>query len=79
MAGLQLRAGFNSGASYTPMTPAGAGISTSMVGAPPSIASQAFGIASGADSQRPVAGYGSVCVGVFALAALVYLWYSLPR
>lgn len=79
MAGLQLRAGLSTGAGYTPMTPSAAGSPTSMTGGPPSIAQQAFGITSGADNQRSVAGYGSVAVGIVALAAMVYIWFSLPR
>lgn len=79
MAGLVLRAGLNTGAAYTPMTPAAAGSPTSMTGGPPSIAQQAFGVTSGADDQRAIAGYGSVAVGIVALAAMVYIWWSLPR
>lgn len=79
MAGLQLRAGLSGGAGYTPMSVTAAGSPTSMTGTPPSIAQQAFGISTGADTSRSVAGYGSVCVGVVALAAMVYLWWSLPR
>jgi len=79
MAGLVLRGGFSAGGSgYTPMTPAGAGSPTSMVGAPPSISQQAFGITDGA-APKSVAGTGSVAVGFVALVAMVYLWWSLPR
>jgi len=40
----------------------------------------AYGInGSGADDERKVAGYGTVGVGIASLAALVFIWYSLPR
>lgn len=79
MAGLALRAGFSGGGGYTPMTPAAAGSPTSATGSPPSFAQQAFGVQDGATSGRSVAAYGSVGVGVAALAAMVYIWWSLPR
>lgn len=77
MAGLLLSAGVRAGGNATPLTPASATGSTSNPG---SIAQQAYGITgSGVDTQRSIAGYGSVAVGIVALAALVYLWWSLPR
>ncbi len=76
-AGLQLRSGFNVGGNYSPMTPASAASPTSNTG---SIGQMAYGISgTGEPSDKSVAGYGSVAVGVFALAALAYLWWSLPR
>lgn len=77
MSGLSLRTGLNVGGSYTPMTPASA--------SPPSagggtIGQKAYGISGAGDSGNPaIAGYGSVSVGVVALIALVYFWWSLPR
>lgn len=79
MSGLMLRGGFSGGGGYTPMTVAAAGSPTSNTGAPPSIAQQAFGIQADSNGQRGTAGYGSVGVGIVALAAMVYLWWSLPR
>lgn len=80
MAGLSLRTGVSANGSlgtgnYAPLTPASASPST----AP--IANQAYGISgSGADTYNDnVAWVGSVAFGVVALAALVYLWWSLPR
>lgn len=75
MSGLSLRTGVSS--SYTPMTPASAQPSTSGMN---SIAQKAYGIAgSGISGGSPTAAYGSVSIGALALAALVYIWWSLPR
>lgn len=78
MAGMSLRTGMSAGASYTPLTPASAQPSTS---GSMSISQKAYGIqgAGVGDSGPATAGYGSVGVGVAAIAALVYLWWSLPR
>jgi hypothetical protein len=81
MPGLSLRTGINVGASsgsYTPMTPAAASSPTSNTG---SIAQAAYGISGngGAANGTAVPAYGSITVGVVSLAALVYLWWSLPR
>ena len=80
MAGLSLRTGLSAQASagsgsYTPLTPASATPPTA------NIAQQAYGISgSGADTYNDnIAWVGSVGFGVVALAALVYLWWSLPR
>jgi hypothetical protein len=44
------------------------------------ISARAYGIAeASAGEGRPVAGTGSVGVGLAATALLVWLWYSLPR
>lgn len=77
MAGLNLSTGVSAkgSGSYTPMTPAAAQSPTAG-----GIAQKAYGInGTGVDSGGNVAGYGSVTVGALALAALVYLWWSLPR
>jgi hypothetical protein len=79
MAGLVLNAGVRAGAggNYTPLTPAAASAPTAASG---SIARSAYGITgSGVDTERPIAGVGSVAVGIVAIAAMVYLWWSLPR
>jgi len=76
MAGLNLNMGIRGSASYSPMTPA----SASTPSANSSISQMAYGInGSGADDERKVAGYGTVGVGIASLAALVFIWYSLPR
>jgi hypothetical protein len=75
-AGLSLRTGVSG--TYSPMTPASASPSTSNS----TIAQKAYGITgTGAptDGGSPIAGYGSMAVGIAALAGLIYLWYSLPR
>lgn len=78
MAGLQLRSGFTAGGSYTPLTPASASRSTA---ADTSIAQQAYGISgTGVSGSGPrTAAYGSMALGLTAIAALVYLWWTLPR
>jgi hypothetical protein len=81
MPGLSLRTGINigsTGGSYTPMTPAAANSPTSNAG---SIAQAAYGISGsgGAANGTVVPAYGSITIGVISLAALVYLWWSLPR
>lgn len=77
MAGLSLSTGVRGtvGGNYSPMTPAAAQSPTSGT-----IGQKAYGIrGTGVDTGSNVAGYGSTAVGVLALAALVYLWWSLPR
>ena len=77
MPGLKLSSGFNVGGNYTPLLPATANPPSSNPG---SIGQMAYGITgTGETSQSPIAGYGAVAVGTFALIALVYLWWSLPR
>lgn len=77
MSGMSLRTGFSAGASYTPMTPASAVPTTAHA----TIAQRAYGISgSGGNDGGPArAAITSVGVGVIALSALVYLWWSLPR
>lgn len=44
------------------------------------ISARAYGIAeASAGGGRPVAGVGSVGVGLAATGLLIWLWYSLPR
>lgn len=77
MAGLVLNAGVRAGGNATPLLPASASAASSSSG---SIGQMAYGITgTGADTQRSVAGYGSVAVGIAAIAIMAYLWWSLPR
>jgi hypothetical protein len=46
---------------------------------PRSIGQQAFGIVSGDQSGPNTSLYAAVGGGAFALAALVFIWWSLPR
>jgi len=75
MAGLQLGARVGGSANYTPMRPASAITPT----ASSNIAQQAYGINGTGSSSDGTAAYGSIAVGVVAIAAMVYLWWSLPR
>jgi len=76
MPGLSLRTSAAGTASYTPMTPAAANPPT----ANSTIAQKAYGITGTGNSYgSAIAGTGAVCVGVVAIASLVYLWWSLPR
>lgn len=80
-AGLSLNAGARGGlafaptnGSYGPLTPASASSPT----AP--IAQQAYGInGSGGKYNAGVTAWGSVGIGALSIAALIYLWWSLPR
>lgn len=77
MSGLSLRTGISAGGSYTPMTPASA-LPPSASGA--TIGQKAYGVSGAGDASNPaIAGYGSVSVGVVALIAMIYFWWSLPR
>lgn len=77
MAGLVLNAGVRAGGNATPLLPASASASTSSAG---SIGQQAYGMTgTGANTTKATAGYGAVGVGIAAIAAMVYLWWSLPR
>lgn len=79
MAGLVLRANLGGGGSaggYTPFTPAATNAPTTSAG---NISQLAYGINGGGTPQKTTAGYGSVAVGIVAIAALVYIWWSLPR
>jgi|GraSoi2013_100cm_1033763.scaffolds.fasta_scaffold01979_7 hypothetical protein len=78
MSGMSLQTGINGrgSASYTPMTPGAANPST----AGSTIAQKAYGISgTGAGAGPTTAAFGSVSIGALALAALVFLWWSLPR
>ena len=76
MSGLSLRTGLNVGGSYTPMTPASAMPPSSGGG---TIGQKAYGISGAGDSSSSIAGTGSVSVGIIAVIALLYFWWSLPR
>lgn len=77
MPGMNLMTGLSMGGSYTPMTPA----STTAPSARPTIAQQAYGIAgAGVNGVGPrTAAYGGVGLGLVAVTALAFLWWSLPR
>lgn len=57
---------------------AGAGGAGSTAQAPPTITAAAYGPAV-TNSGGKTPAYGAIGVGVLSLAALAYLWWSLPR
>jgi hypothetical protein len=72
MAGLNLTTGLRVGGAYTPVTPA---VTPT---APRTIQEQAYGIGSGSTGPRTAA-LGAVSLGILALSAMVFIWWSLPR
>lgn len=75
MPGLQLGAKVGFNGNYSPLRPASAQPST----APTNISQIAYGINGSGSPQDSTTAYGSIAVGFVALAAMVYLWWSLPR
>lgn len=73
MAGLNLTTGLRVGGSYTPVTPANSPT------APRTIAEQAYGIGSGSGNGPRTAALGTVSIGMVAVAAMLFIWWSLPR
>jgi len=56
--------------------PAAAGVSAA---GPRTIGQQGFGIVGGDTSGSNVPFYAAIGGGAFALGALIFIWYSLPR
>lgn len=76
MAGMSLRTGISAGGSYSPMTPASAVPPTSRN----TIAQAAYGVSgTGLGTGPRTAGFGSAAIGMASIAALVFIWWSLPR
>lgn len=74
--GLQGQGALGSG--YAPAaTPAAAGVSPQ---GPTTVGAKAFGIVTGGGSARyPAAQYGLLSIGTLSLAALIWIYWSLPR
>jgi hypothetical protein len=73
--GLQGQGAF--GAGYPPAaTPAAAGASAQ---GPTTISQKAFGIVTGGSGMYPAAHFGLISVGGACIAALLYIYWSLPR
>lgn len=73
--GLQGQGAF--GAGYSPAaTPAAAGASAQ---GPTTIGQKAFGIVTGSQGRYPVAHIGFISIGTLSIAALLYIYWSLPR
>jgi len=73
--GLQGQGAF--GAGYAPAaTPAAAGASPQ---GPTTISQKAFGIVTGGSGAYPAAHFGLISVGAASIAALLYIYWSLPR
>ena len=77
MPGMSLKTGLHVGGSYTPLTPA----STTPASTGATLSQQAFGInGTGAAPHGPkTAALGTVAIGIASVAALCFIWYSLPR
>lgn len=76
MPGMSLQTGLTARGAYSPMTPPAAMSPTSR----PTIAQAAYGVNGTGGSGGPrTAAFGTVIVGYASIAALVYLWWSLPR
>jgi hypothetical protein len=76
MAGLRLMTALDTGANYTPSTPA----SASRPGGKTSIGTKAFGInATGASYGPRTAAVSVTTAGIISTAALLFIWWSLPR
>lgn len=77
MPGMQLRSGLQVGGSYTPTTPGSASIPSQSS----TISQKAYGVsATGTSITGPkTAGLGTTIVGTVAIAAMIFIWWSLPR
>ena len=73
--GLQGQGAFGSGYGDA-ATPAAAGASPQ---GPTSIGQKAFGIVTGGQGRYPLAHAGLISVGTLSIAALIYIYWSLPR
>jgi hypothetical protein len=54
----------------TPASPQASGLT---------VGQKAFGITAGASVGPRTAAYGTIGAGTFAVAALIFIWWSLPR
>jgi hypothetical protein len=73
--GLQGQGAFGAGYGAA-ATPAAAGPSAQ---GPTTISQKAFGIVTGSAGRYPVAHAGLISAGTLAIAALIYIYWSLPR
>jgi hypothetical protein len=72
MAGLNLQTGLRIGGASTPVNPAATPT------APRTIAEQAYGIGSSGSGPRTAA-LGGISIGILALGAMIFIWWSLPQ
>ena len=73
--GLQGQGAFGSGYGGA-ATPDAAGASPQ---GPTTISQKAFGIVTGGQGMYPAAHFGLISVGTLSIAALLYIYWSLPR
>lgn len=80
MSGMSLRTGVSIGASFNPSLPVAAKSPSAPNGnSHRTMAQRAYGISGGKFVGKPHAAAGAVGFGIFSLAALVFIWWSLPR
>jgi len=82
MSGMSLRTGVTLGASFNPSMPVAAkapSAPTQGGNGRRSIAQRAYGVGGGTYAGKSSTAIGSVGVGIAALAALIFIWWSLPR
>jgi hypothetical protein len=76
---MYLNMGLNSGLTTAGMPGASVPAAAQQATGPRSIGQQAFGIVGGDQAGGNVPLYAAIGGGSFALAALVFIWWSLPR
>ena len=79
MSGMSLRTAVSAGASFSPGMPVAASTPSAGGMSKKTIGQQAYGVSSGANVGPARVAIGSVTVGMLSFAALVFIWWSLPR
>lgn len=79
MAGMSLRSGVAVGASFNPSIPVAAKAPSAPRTGNRTMSQLAYGVGGGTYGGKPHTAIGSVGFGIFALGALIFIWWSLPR